>query len=211
MLDSRQAMEQRLSNPANEHLSEEILTIIDTELHLRNPYINQFSTLRDVLANQTRLSEQRRESMPTVRMVIMHNIGEDRRRYNDPVATEIAAVYVADTDGAPPNLSERDIVVYPSSQVTQNLSALSCNVDPMTYPVVFPSGEAGWDVQLKQNNDPSSKHLTLRKFYAYRIAIRNVFSTIHSAGLLFQQYLVDAYTKIEGNSLNFIRQNQKTL
>ena len=43
------------------------------------------------------------------------------------------------------------------------------------------------------------------------MALRDAFSTIHRSKLLFQQYLVDAFTKIEGNELKFIRRNQAQL
>ena len=43
------------------------------------------------------------------------------------------------------------------------------------------------------------------------MALRDAFSTIHHSKLLFQQYLVDAFTKIEGNELKFIRRNQAQL
>ena len=47
------------------------------------------------------------------------------------------------------------------------------------------------------------------QFYSYIIAVRNrVFSLFHSAEKLFHQYLVDAYTKMEANNLNYIRENQ---
>ena len=51
--------------------------------------------------------------------------------------------------------------------------------------------------------------LTMLQFYSYIIAVRNrVFSLFHSAEKLFHQYLVDAYTKMEANNLNYIRENQ---
>ena len=39
----------------------------------------------------------------------------------------------------------------------------------------------------------------------------DTFSTIHLSRLLFQQYLVDAVTKIEGNELTYIRTHQSKL
>uniref|UniRef100_UPI00358E1C01 uncharacterized protein n=1 Tax=Myxine glutinosa TaxID=7769 RepID=UPI00358E1C01 len=44
-----------------------------------------------------------------------------------------------------------------------------------------------------------------------RLAIRNEFSTIHSSGKLFQQYVVDGYCKAEANRLQYFKQNQETL
>ena len=50
------------------------------------------------------------------------------------------------------------------------------------------------------------------EFYSYMLSVRDkTFSLIHSAGKLFHQYLVDAYTKMEANRLNFIREHQKEI
>ena len=49
------------------------------------------------------------------------------------------------------------------------------------------------------------------KFYAFRVAVRDNFSAIHLSRLLFQQYLVDAFTKIEGNEITYIRTHQAEL
>ena len=49
------------------------------------------------------------------------------------------------------------------------------------------------------------------QFYAHRIAVRRGFNLLHASGKLFQQYVVDAYVKTEGNRLFFIRQNQARL
>ena len=43
------------------------------------------------------------------------------------------------------------------------------------------------------------------------MAIRPNFSALHLAGKLFQQFAVDAYVKIEGQRLDFIRHNQNQL
>ncbi|XP_076061544.1 uncharacterized protein LOC143037294 [Oratosquilla oratoria] len=51
----------------------------------------------------------------------------------------------------------------------------------------------------------------MQELYAYRLAIRGGFSPIHSGGKLFQQYIVDAYVKVEGCRLKFIAENQAQL
>ena len=77
---------------------------------------------------------------------------------------------------------------------------------------------------MQHNPEKSSKKrtsLTLLDFYRYRLAIREFYdpiknkicnwSIIHHAAKLFQQYIVDAWCKVESNNLNFIRQNQNKL
>jgi len=54
--------------------------------------------------------------------------------------------------------------------------------------------------------------VTSLQFYSYLLSIRDkTFSLIHYGRKLFHQYVVDAYTKIEANRINFIKQNQKEL
>ncbi|CAG8733982.1 12420_t:CDS:2, partial [Acaulospora morrowiae] len=55
------------------------------------------------------------------------------------------------------------------------------------------------------------RNVSMLQFYAYRIAQRNTFNPILWGGPLFQQYLVDAYVKVEETRLNYQRQNQVTL
>ena len=45
----------------------------------------------------------------------------------------------------------------------------------------------------------------MQQYYNYRIAIRENFSPIHRAGMVFQQYAVDAYVQTEGCRLYFIK------
>ena len=153
-------------------------------------------------------------------MIIAKRPFQDRR-YANPTTTEIAAVYVGN-DGAAPNPADRDLEVYPAQPNAPNtvkIKATSPNADPMTYPLLFFNGELGWNVDLQRTIGANERQqgarrrarLTLTEFYAYRIAVRDKFSSIHLSRLLFQQYLVDAFTKIEGNELAYIRTHQSLL
>ena len=73
--------------------------------------------------------------MQPIRMVIAKHPFQDRR-YDNPRATEIAAIYVG-TDGAPPNPADRDLEIYPvdnNAYNTVKIRAISPNAEPMTYP-----------------------------------------------------------------------------
>ena len=67
--------------------------------------------------------------------------GPDQRRYNEPTHDEVAAVFIGE-DGAPP--VNRDVVIYPKDTPPQRISYMSCNLDPMCYPLLFPRGDIGW-------------------------------------------------------------------
>lgn len=73
---------------------------------------------------------------------------------------------------------------------------MSCNLDPMCYPLLFPRGDLGWyDAMhhVEEHQTATRIRVTMQQFY-YK------FSPIHSGGKLFQQYAVDAYVKTEATS-----------
>lgn len=79
----------------------------------------------------------------------------------------------------------------------------------MVYPILFPNGEFGYRTGIPHTN--SERTVTLREFYSWRIAVRDGFSILHNGGKLFQQFIVDAWCKVEANKLWFLRQNQNQL
>lgn len=79
----------------------------------------------------------------------------------------------------------------------------------MTYPLLFPNGERGWSPNCLHTF--GNRRVTLLQFYAYRLSARYGFNTLLSAGKLTQQYIVDAYVKVEGSRLRYIKENQRGL
>ena len=75
--------------------------------------MNQFARLyRDVgqvLEEQCNIATQNNRPVAQVRMLITQRISQDRH-YDDPTATEIAAIYAGD-DGAPPDPRDREIAI----------------------------------------------------------------------------------------------------
>ena len=136
--------------------------------------------------------------------------GPDRRRYNAPLNEEVASIFTGN-DGAPP--APRDIVIYPRVQPLRHIPYISSNIDPLMYPLIFPRGEPGWDSNLNHvdadANNRRRNILTQIEYYLYRMAIRPNFSALHLAGKLFQQFAFDAYIKIEGQRLDYIRHNNQ--
>ena len=66
----------------------------------------------------------------------------------------------------------------------------------------------GWHVNLKLQN---GKKLTALVYYRYHIMVRQNVSVLLKAKRLFQQFLVDAYCKIETERLQFLRREQTAL
>jgi len=138
---------------------------------------------------------------------------------------EVAVVF-QNADGEPP--LERDLIIHcraldhPHERKTERISVLDPNLDPMIYPLLFPFGDQGWNINIplkynpnvlrgiRQANNPRVR-VTQMQYYGYRLSIREGFNPLLSAGKLTQQYFVDAYIKTEANRLNFCRQNQNAL
>ena len=182
---------------------------LQTVLAKINPYAAAYKHMHQVEKEERRKAAENNTPVPDVRMYFKRNANQ--KRYNTPTHDEIAAVFVGE-DGMPP--FERDIVIHPHNQPAKRISHLSANVDPMTYPILFPRGDLGWSSGLlheESKRTRTRKTITHLQFYSHRLAIRNQFSPIHRAGKLFQQYIVDAYVKTESNRLNFVRQNQTQL
>jgi hypothetical protein len=141
-------------------------------------------------------------------MLITTERKKHHRRYNNPQSNEVAIVF-HNIDGEPP--FERDLRIYlRSERKTRPLSILDANCDPMVYPILLPHSELGWDGDMKSNTEKKRNRITMLQYYSYRLAIRREFNPILNAGKI-TQYIVDAYVKIEGNRLNYIRMNQKNL
>lgn len=85
-------------------------------------------------------------------------------------------------------------------------------------------------VEIPRRNTRSRSYVTMRQFYRFRIMIRNPindfdaevavpaamfrpaeFSTLHNGGKLFQQYLVDAWVRVEADQLWYLKQHQEVL
>ena len=72
--------------------------------------------------------------------------------------------------------------------------------NPLLYVLLFPYGDKGWELRC------ACTHL---QYYAYRLMPHSgdTFNIVHRVGCLFQQYIVDMYSKVEAAHLNFIKHN----
>jgi hypothetical protein len=58
-------------------------------------------------------------------------------------------------------------------------------------------------------HEDNRKAITIREFYAYRLQERPAkLNLLLYGGQLLQQFIVDQYTKVEQNDLNYARQHQ---
>ncbi|XP_020105809.1 uncharacterized protein LOC109722257 [Ananas comosus] len=133
---------------------------------------------------------------------------------NPSICSEIAGLIIGDfgsVDG------QRDIVVEHKIAGLKRISDLHPSFTAMQYPILFPYGEDGFRIGMTYSNTSrgkvgSRKCVTMREFYAYRIQNRLIEGkTLIRGGKLFQQYVVDAFSCIEENRLDYIRRNQADL
>ncbi|PIO74455.1 hypothetical protein TELCIR_03541 [Teladorsagia circumcincta] len=132
--------------------------------------------------------------------------GLRRHQYNLPTVDEVAVVYVGEDNDVPP---ARSLVVHlrkDTGEQLQGISDIDKISDPLTYPLLFPTGEGGWEPSM--SNDEGFR-TSQREYHSYLLSVRNSFNPIFYGGKLFQQFAVDPYAKIEQNRLNFAKKRKK--
>ncbi|XP_073493942.1 uncharacterized protein [Phyllobates terribilis] len=213
IFDTNEATEQRMNLKENEKCNVELMNLIAVHLQTISPFAAAYRMLKDVEAEEEQKAIQNGMEMPSIIMAIKQERKQDPRCYNKARVSEVAVVFQND-DGEPP--FQMDILVHlkpdqnnPFVPKTQRISILHSNLDALLYPLFFPSGDQGWHENLHQQG--TSRRITQLQYYSFLLSVRNYFNPILNGGKLTQQYLVDAYVKIEANRLNFIRMNQKQL
>ena len=74
----------------------------------------------------------------------------DQRRYNTPVSSEVAAIWVEGSDLA--NRFKRSITLYGNNNERHSIHATQGCYDPLSYPLFFPKGELGWHPNIPKCN-----------------------------------------------------------
>ena len=181
------------------------LQLLQETLHEVNHYIQQF---KYVLETDDKIDE------PGKRVVIKadkHTNRYHKGTLNAPQEMDFAAI-VSDEHAEG---KCRDIQIYPRGGPLQTIHELHKSYDPLQYPVILPNGQNGFDLKLKEERKRAKQPvITTCQFYAYQIQVReNDFNTLHKLGMLFSQFCVDAYARIESERLLWFKQpeNQKTL
>ncbi|XP_066932864.1 uncharacterized protein [Clytia hemisphaerica] len=209
IIEAAQALDLRMQNPSAVDCNRATMALIQEVLGTVNPYAASFKHMKQV--EQEEQNRAIAENRPVSRITMVTREGHDQRRGNAPLHEEVAAIFTGE-DGAPP--AGRNIVVYPRNHHLQSIPSTSSVFDPYIYPLLFPRGDLGWDMNMPHVAERATRtrnHVTQLEHYVYRLAIRRGFSALHLSGRLFQQFLVDAYTKVEGSRLDFLRHNQQQL
>ena len=147
--------------------------------------------MHEVKNQEKSCSIKNRVQPALVKMLIIRN-SKDKHRYNQATCNEVAVVFVGE-DGEPS--IERDICIHSKSDGPINLPCIRKQVDPMTYPLMYPAGGFGWMPIMKCCNDKNN--ITALQVYSYKLSIRNGFNPFLNLGKLTQQYIIDGWIKVE--------------
>jgi len=159
IIEGDQAVTTRMSAAPNSQCLRSVMETINTVMEEHSPYVSAFKQMHTVEQEEEQHAADQDQEARTVRLFFKR--GPDCRRYNEPTHNEIAAVFVGE-DGAPP--ANRDIVVYPRDRPPERMPYISCHVDPMCYPLLFPRGDLGW-------------HDSMQHVLEFRTATRNRLTT----------------------------------
>ena len=173
-----------------------------------NPYVKEYCHAGEVM------KQNPTEDIKLILKATQNTV--DPCRYNLPTGTDVAVIMPTDSNQT---VSKRDIVVYKNSahhsngQFLMRINTEHPMYDPLMHVLIFPFGDKGWEPDCYTSTNRKNKKCTLAQYYKYRIMPHNdgTFNTIHRVGRLFQQYIVDMYSKIEGYRLQYIQYHQDEL
>ena len=191
VVDSDQANQERLGRTENANCDHRVMKDLDAMLRSSNKLAQRFLTVAEL---EKKEQENCREPV-LLKMMFAKTPGNDLKVYREPTSSEVAIVFTGPDGGAPDKI---DFTVCNRDGHLQTLGHCSPHCDPMCYPLLFPNGEYGWDPYMKHDSSFATRtrdRLTMLQFFQHRLAVREGFSTIHSAQKLFQQYIVTSYTR----------------
>ncbi|XP_046751332.1 uncharacterized protein LOC124414431 [Diprion similis] len=167
IVDNEIATRVRMQYPGNSGCLAEVLSVLDNVIRRVNPYAKAFNMMYEVEENDKLLANATDCPAREVRMWLKKDETVDKNRFNIPTCNEVAVVFVAE-DGDPP--LQRDICVYSKSEDPISISSMSQHVDPMTYPLIFPSGQSGWTLKMKQTG--GKRDITALQYYSFLLSYR---------------------------------------
>ncbi|XP_066926669.1 uncharacterized protein [Clytia hemisphaerica] len=180
IVKAAQALDLRMQNPSAVDCNRATMALIQDVLGTVNPYAASLKHMKQV--EQVEQNRAIAENRPVSRITMVMREGHDQRRGNAPLHEEVAAIFTGE-DGAPP--AGRNIVVYPRNHHLQSIPSTSSVVDPYIYPLLFPRGDLGWDMNMPHVAERATRtrnHVTQLEHYVYRLAIRRGFSALHLSG-----------------------------
>lgn len=209
-------------------LDRDRLQLVQRVLRECNPYVQNFKS------NAQRIQE---DQSLHIRLTIVDDQGQDPRRYNRPIVSEVAALIPS----VPGETSGRHIVMQNVAGGLQYINEYEACYFPLRYPLLYPRGESGWSRNIPYRTQPfhpgnplradehsgseelgsdgelvqryrgrgrgGSRRVSQAQFYFFHIQTRVPLAPLLLASRLFHEWLVDSYAAIETNRLQFFRSN----
>ncbi|KAI9092213.1 hypothetical protein K1719_027713 [Acacia pycnantha] len=150
----------------------------------------------------------------SIRLIRSSNSSGLSKQYNMPTTTELAALIVGDFDNS---YTKRDIIVKRQCGELQRIDELHMTYLPLQYPLLFPYGDNEYDstnqhAQESLSATKKKKKLTPREYLTFRLMRRkSERSVILHGKKLLQQFIVDGYSMVKSDRLDYIRKHQKEL
>ncbi|KAI9072566.1 hypothetical protein K1719_045453 [Acacia pycnantha] len=207
--DTENEVQNRIS-AVSKHLKESnidpiIFERIKDMLDQFNPFVKQYCMESSMIS---------RPHPHGLKLRLISNRQHDGRTHNLPSASKVAALIIGDINI---NFQRRDVIVEELSGAPQRIHELHPSYLPLQYPLLFPRGEDGYRDDIDHFADDigcnrANKRVSMREYFVYKLMTRHdEVSTILHTGILFQQFVVDAYTMIEAQRLLWVRTHQKEL
>lgn len=125
-----------------------------------------------------------------------------------PALNEVAAFYMANERNPP--FGRLAVYTVGENRGLKTLQYYDACCDPLMFPLLFPSGELGW--QMRMPHTRGQRQISPCEFYSYRLAYRgDRFQVLHLSGKLSQQYVISAFIKVESNKIEYIMRSQNAL
>lgn len=194
-----------------------LINQIENLLRQINPYAAMYMSLREKmhLEQQRMLNQIPQQNIGIICLTINENPQLDRRRYNIPRNVGEVAVIYEGTDGELPPCNDLRVFLRDDPSALTFLNTGSCHLDPLCFPLLFPKGELGWQIDIEfgeTGGNLKRKRISRLEFIKYRLlSIRNSFSPLLNAGRLSQQFIVHCYCIVESDRLLYIRLNQRKI
>ncbi|KAH1246385.1 hypothetical protein GmHk_06G016479 [Glycine max] len=185
-------------------LDEDIIIGIKNMLDKHNRYTQKFRMARDKVQSSL---------VCDLKLKLISDKQSDGRLYNLPNTIEVVALIVGEEHTG----NKRDIIIERQSGSLKRINELHPTYLPLQYPLLYPKGEDGYRPNILHKAHPNShvakrKKVTMREYFCFRMQSRdNKAQTIMHSRRLFQQWIVDGYTMIESQALNYVRQHQQEL
>ncbi|KAM0026775.1 hypothetical protein Hdeb2414_s0020g00562021 [Helianthus debilis subsp. tardiflorus] len=113
------------------------ITEILTRVLSANPYVMTFRSLAEL------------GPLDNYRVTLNASVELDQRVYNRPTTSEVAGIWVEGNNDI--TSYKRSIIVYGRSAQSQTIQPYFSCYDPLSYPLFFPNGEAGWHSGIPRN------------------------------------------------------------